>query len=204
MFDAELEKQKLQVPRIEKIEVTYKGKPEPYLLKMNKNISTPLDCTKHMVRTLTLRSALAMVDDEPWDMNRPLKDSCELKLLDFHAVILLCCAQTFWRSCSFLLGKVIDKAFKEDFPVSLLEQLASLPDTVTVYRLGDYCDLSPGPMITQTGLIGRIDTTAIHPVNTPKGLLYRFQGIAIPSQIGLQEAAYRLILKRARKLVSTP
>ena len=71
---------------------------------------------------LMKRSILAEVDDEIWDMHRPLEADCTLRLLhvkveDQHRAALV--NQTFWRSCSFLLGAVIENSFKEDVPVLL-------------------------------------------------------------------------------------
>ena len=64
-------------------------------------------------------SAIAEVNGEPWDMHRPIESDCELKLLHFHSLDPTVANKAFWRSGSFLLGAVIELAFREEIPVVL-------------------------------------------------------------------------------------
>lgn len=118
LFSKEMKRQKALVTRVEKIEVTYRGVPNDCTLMMNKNISTPYNCAMHMHEILCQRSVLAEVNGQLWDMHRPLVEGCELKLTNFHnnSAIL---NKVFWRSCSFLLGLVIERAFKDEHFVDL-------------------------------------------------------------------------------------
>lgn len=65
------------------------------------------------------RSALALVDGELWDLHRPLVSDCSLELLHFHDEDPFHVNRAFWRSCSFMLGAVLDTVFKEDVFVEL-------------------------------------------------------------------------------------
>lgn len=58
---------------------------------------------------------IALVDNKVlWDMHRPLKDSCTLQLLNFRMKDPYAVNKVFWRSCSFLLGAVMQRTFKEN------------------------------------------------------------------------------------------
>lgn len=59
-------------------------------------------------------SVVALVDNtQLWDMHRPLQDSCTLQLLNFRTNDPTSVNKVFWRSCSFLLGAVMQRTFKE-------------------------------------------------------------------------------------------
>lgn len=67
-----------------------------------------------MGETHCKRSALGLVDGTtPWDMHRPLPDSCTLQLLHFTVVDPHFVNKAFWRTCSFMLGAALTNAFKE-------------------------------------------------------------------------------------------
>lgn len=56
--------------------------------------------------------------------------------------------------------------------------------TVCLYRIGDFVDISRGPLMSTTGLLGRCTITAIHPLSEVKNIsetLYRVQGVALPA-----------------------
>jgi len=72
---------------------------------------------------------------------------------------------------------------------------------ITLYRMGDHVDISRGPMVGNSGLIGRVSVSAIHRLTDgPVDDLYRFQGIALPKGILLNYFAYGILEKRAKKL----
>ena len=60
------------------------------------------------------RSALALVDGQLWDMHRPLESDCTLQLLHFHSEDPFHANRAFWRSCSFMLGAVLEEIFTEE------------------------------------------------------------------------------------------
>lgn len=115
IFDNEQKRQRDSVGRIEKIEVRYLGTPKDSTLIMNKNISTPYNCAQHLSEFHCKLSALALIDNKtPWDMHRPIEDSCTIQLLNFKIVDPYIVNRAFWRSCSFFLGAVMQKTFKDE------------------------------------------------------------------------------------------
>ncbi|XP_037933583.1 39S ribosomal protein L39, mitochondrial [Teleopsis dalmanni] len=114
LFDEEQRRQREAVGRIEKIEVRYLGLPEDATLVMNRSISTPYNCAQHLSEGHCKRSALALIDGKvPWDMHRPLKDSCTLQLLNFMVADPINVNKAFWRTCSFMLGAALQNCFKD-------------------------------------------------------------------------------------------
>lgn len=70
---------------------------------------------------------------------------------------------------------------------------------VPVFRCGEHLDITRGPLLARSGLVGRCTVTAVHPL---KEKLYRLQGVALPQQISLNHFAYSLLEDRAKKLNS--
>lgn len=271
LFNEEKKRQRAAVGRIEKIEVKYQSPVEEVTLVMNKCISTPADCAKHISEGVSKVSALALVNGSPWDMHEPLTSNCELKFLNLLSPENRVVNSAFWRTCSFLLGAVVDSSFKSDikvylhsFPVPVIrsgsfiydvylefpewkptdeemralsaeyvkltnkeldiermvttesvaaeifcdnpfksEQLSDIAKSndnkVTLYRVGDHIDISKGPMVGNTSLIGRCTIAAVHKLPNKENL-YRFQGIALPKGIRLNQFAYGILEKRAKKI----
>lgn len=120
LFNEEQQKQLREIERNEKIQVNVSENEHECSLIMNKNLSTPFSCSLHLSEMLSNRSALAKVNDEIWDMHRPLENDCELKFLhfkDYHPQELNI---AYWRSCAFILGYVLEKSFKDDIFVELI------------------------------------------------------------------------------------
>jgi len=76
-------------------------------------------------------------------------------------------------------------------------------NTVTVYRFGDHYDMSSGPMMTHTGMLGRCTVTAVHHIDTDHGPLHRFQGVGLTTDVHLNHMAYSIIENRGMKLNPT-
>ncbi|XP_048000898.1 39S ribosomal protein L39, mitochondrial [Leguminivora glycinivorella] len=120
LFSLEKKRQLESVGRIEKIEVQYKGVPKDCTLIMNKDISTPHDCAKHLSEWHAESSALALIDGAVhWDMHRPLTENCTLEFQSYNSAEPQQVNKAFWRSCSFLLGAVATRAFKDKVEVKL-------------------------------------------------------------------------------------
>ncbi|XP_077542461.1 mitochondrial ribosomal protein L39 [Haemaphysalis longicornis] len=274
LFTAEKERQASLITRVEKIEVRYVGPMENCTLIMNKGISTPYDCARHIHESLVQRAAVAEVDGESWDMSRPLTQDCQLTFNFYKDPNPYFANKAFWRTGSFLLGYIVERAFKDQYFVQLhswpppqvksgsfvynvdlgienweprrdeldvlsgmgrrlatkphrferLEVDASLAlrmfednkhkaeqipriaaaspsgNTVTLYRLLDHVDISAGPMIGSLDHMGRFKVVAVHAMDTSVGLLYRFQGIAIPSSFSMSEFAYNICCERAQRM----
>lgn len=75
-----------------------------------------------MSEMISNRSALAKVNDQIWDMHRPLEEDSQLRFLHFKAIEPLELNQAYWRSCAFILGYVLEKSFKENIRVELISQ----------------------------------------------------------------------------------
>nr|CAG4647246.1 EOG090X0A3R [Megafenestra aurita]SVE92533.1 EOG090X0A3R [Megafenestra aurita] len=274
IFDKELKRQQALITRLEKIEVSFKGlNNESTTLIMNKGVSTPFNCAQHINELLTKQSVVAEINGEVWDMHRPIPSDCTLKLLHMKAEDPQQASlvnKTFWRSCSFLLGAVIENSFEDDVPAVLhsfppanvrsgsfvhdvylnleswvptqndlrkiaatfqkfirnnmifqrldidstlalkmfednvfkAEQIPHIAtksnsgQSVTVYRVGDHIDISRGPMIASTSLVGRCSIASVHKLESG---IYRFQGVALPSDIYINHFAFGILESRARK-----
>lgn len=74
---------------------------------------------------------------------------------------------------------------------------------VTVYKVGDFVDMSKGPMISNTSLIGRFAVTGIFDIKSSNGIpLQRIQGVSIPEQLHLHFWTFDQLVQRASKLNS--
>ncbi|XP_030013641.1 large ribosomal subunit protein mL39 [Sphaeramia orbicularis] len=121
IFSREQARQRALYPRIEKIEVSMQGPGlDGTLLIMNKGMSTPLSCARHLTEHHVNNSVLALVDGELWPLHQPLTHSCTLTLLTFKDSDPTLVNQAYWRSCSALLGQVLETAFKDEYTVDLL------------------------------------------------------------------------------------
>ncbi|XP_014242909.1 39S ribosomal protein L39, mitochondrial [Cimex lectularius] len=273
VFTAEANRQMHNVGRIEKVEISYDGLPEKATLYMNRNISTPHDVALHISQFVAGRSALAIVDNQtPWDMHRPFEESCHLNFLGFNDSDPYLVNKAFWKSCSFLLGAVINTAFSDHIKVTLhsfpspqitsgsflydaslslddwnptknelrvlsaemaklvnqslpferlqvseemakeifsdnkfkLQQIPNIANKsdghITLYRVGTHIDISKGPLVGNSSFIGRCTIAAVHKIESEDGVLFRFQGVALPKGLLLNQFAYKIIEERAAKL----
>lgn len=276
LFVLEKKRQQEKVGRIEKIEVNYKGVPNDCTLVMNKDISTPYDCARHLGEWHTESSALALLDGSVyWDMHRPLTENCTLELQRYNIQEPQQVNKAFWRTCSLVLGACASVAFKDNVPVKLhsfpgpdirsgsfiydidlptldwnpkpqelhtlsaeyvqlcrkqlpverldvseelalemfrdnehkAKQIPSIARTngiITLYKIDKYIDISKGPMIANTGQIGRVAVTSVHKLqggsDSDVKQLYRFQGVALPIGVILNHFAFDILTERAKKL----
>nr|ACO11499.1 Mitochondrial 39S ribosomal protein L39 [Caligus rogercresseyi] len=122
LFEQELKRQRELIPRVEKITVECycPVKEKNVQLLLNKGLSTPFNATQHIQESLLERSALATVNEQLWDMNRPLEEDCIIKFLHFQQPEdPFHLNKAFWRSCSFMLGATLEALFQEKFYVEL-------------------------------------------------------------------------------------
>lgn len=74
-------------------------------------------------------------------------------------------------------------------------------NSLTVYKVGDFVDISKGPMIANTSLIGRFEVTGVFNVDNPKhGTLQRIQGVSIPAHLNLHFWTFNMLARRAAKV----
>ncbi|XP_023691176.1 large ribosomal subunit protein mL39 [Paramormyrops kingsleyae] len=143
LFAKEQARQRALITRTEKMEVTLQVPGQQgTLLIMNKGISTPHCCARHLTEWHVNSSALALVDGEPWPMHQPLTHSCSLSLLHFKMEEPHDVNKAYWRSCAALLGQVLQNAFKEEFAVELLRS-PELPVTSGAFC----CDIVLDPRL---------------------------------------------------------
>ncbi|KAL2087818.1 hypothetical protein ACEWY4_016646 [Coilia grayii] len=137
LFSQEQARQRALYPRVEKIEVQMQGPGlQGTLLVMNKGMSTPHSCARHLTEWHMDNAVLALVDGESWPLHKPLTQSCSLTLLTFKDANPLLANQAYWRSCAALLGQVLQNAFKDEYTVELLK----IPD-VPVTSGAFVCDV---------------------------------------------------------------
>ncbi|XP_072048715.1 large ribosomal subunit protein mL39-like [Amphiura filiformis] len=258
VFDREKERQLSLVKAIEKVHVKHLGTEDECSLMMNKYLSTPYHVAMHLGEPYCKHSGIAVVNGSLWHMLQPLQEDCELSFVRFKDDKPFEVNKAFWRSCSHLMGAVLQKAFKEEVLVepvrtpfiplsagcfaydvnipfkweptreelvilsreayvimkskSNFERLEVRPDVameifednvykkhfveqlqgkglnrVTLFRLGDFIDISRGPMMTNTEFFSphRFVFTCVHSIDDylrPKNKLLRFQGVALPAE----------------------
>ncbi|CAK6441986.1 unnamed protein product [Pipistrellus nathusii] len=121
VFNREKDRQASLTPRVEKIEVKLVGKTDAgTTFVMNKNVSTPYSCAMHLSEWYCKKSILALVDGQPWDMYKPLTKPCEIQFLTFKDRDPEEVNKAYWRSCAMMMGCVIERAFKDEYLVSLV------------------------------------------------------------------------------------
>jgi large subunit ribosomal protein L39 len=120
IFNNERQTQMERIRRVEKIEIDVQDPIQSTKLLMNKSISTPYHCAQHISSVLVDRSCLALLDDqEIWDMNRPLENDCKLKFLHFMEEKCEEQNRAYWRTCSFIIGYILETAFKSNYNIEL-------------------------------------------------------------------------------------
>ncbi|KAM9635954.1 large ribosomal subunit protein mL39 isoform 2-T2 [Trichechus inunguis] len=223
LFNKEKSRQLSLTPRTEKIEVKHVGKTDPgTVFVMNKNISTPYSCAMHLSEWYCKKSILALVDGQPWDMYKPLTKSCEIKFLTFkdrdprevnkenlrsftkdaHALI--------YKDLPFetleVEAKVALEIFQHNkYKIDFIEEKASQnPERIVkLHRLGDFVDVSEGPLIPRTSVCFQYEVSAAHSLQaTQPGLVRRFQGLSLPTHLRAHFTIWNKLLERSRKLVT--
>lgn len=87
------------------------------------------------------------------------------------------------------------------------EQLPSISKdgSVIIYRIGDHIDISRGPMMSSTALLGRCTVGAafkIADINKTDSF-YRVQGVALPNEIIVNHYVFSILEDRIMEMVST-
>ncbi|XP_036015864.1 large ribosomal subunit protein mL39 isoform X2 [Mus musculus] len=225
------------------------------------------------------KSILALVDGQPWDMYKPLTKSCEIKFLTFKDPDPKEVNKAYWRSCAMMLGCVIERAFKDDYVVSLVrapevpviagafcydvtldkrldewmptkenlrsftkdahaliyrdlpfetldvdarvaleifqhnkykvdfieEKASQNPERIVkLHRIGDFIDVSEGPLIPRTSVCFQYEVSAVHNLNPSQpNLIRRFQGLSLPTHLRAQFTIWDKLVERSRKMLSS-
>lgn len=115
LFNLELKRQRDVIGRLEKIEVNLHYYKNNQMMLMNKSVSTPYECTRHINETLMKNAVVALMNGERlWHMHKPLEEACNLEILNFFIEDPSLVNKIFWRSCSFILGAVLTNLFKDN------------------------------------------------------------------------------------------
>ena len=70
--------------------------------------TTPLNIAEQISKGLADNTVIAKVNNELWDLDRPLEDSCQLKLLKFDDDEG---KYVFWHSTAHLMGEAMELAY---------------------------------------------------------------------------------------------
>lgn len=88
------------------------------------------------------------------------------------------------------------------------EQLPSISSQsngiITLYRCGDHVDISRGPMVSSSRMLGKCTIASMHEIDLPDRqgtYFYRAQGVALPLGLNLNHFAFGILEERAMKLV---
>ncbi|CAB1328046.1 unnamed protein product [Coregonus sp. 'balchen'] len=234
VFSRELARQRALYPRTEKIEVTLQIPGlQGTLLVMNKGVSTPHSCARHLKEWYVTSSALALAY---WRscaalLGQVLQDAFKE---DFSVELLRVPEVSGAFCCDVVLDPQLDawspseQLIHQDLPWEPLEvappvalevfshsrckqeeveekSAQSPKGTVMLYRCGDHVLLSGGPLVARTGLCSQYEVTAIHPLGEDEwGLHRRAQGLSLPLQLQAHHTVWRKLRSRAEKLVEVP
>ncbi|KAJ8667358.1 hypothetical protein QAD02_009020 [Eretmocerus hayati] len=123
IYNQELQRQRSELGRPEKVKITFIPThcvEKPNTMMMNLGTSTPFDCARHVSETVQENAAIALVDDQVWDMHRPFEKDCTLKLLTMEMPNeTRSLNNAYWRTCSFILGAMAESSFKDDVQLYL-------------------------------------------------------------------------------------
>uniref|UniRef100_A0A4X2KHG7 TGS domain-containing protein n=1 Tax=Vombatus ursinus TaxID=29139 RepID=A0A4X2KHG7_VOMUR len=223
LFDREKKRQLSLNPRTEKIEVKHVGKSDPgAIFLMNKNLSTPYNCAMHLSEWYCKKSILALVDGQPWDMNKPLTKSCEIKFLTFKdedpEEVNKEHLRSFTKDAHALISrdlpfetldveaKLALEIFQHNkYKMQFIEEKASQnPERIVkLYRFGDFVDVSEGPLISRTSICFQYEVSAVHNLQCARlDHLRRFQGLSLPVHLRVHHTIWHKLLERSRKIVT--
>ncbi|XP_064106724.1 large ribosomal subunit protein mL39-like [Macrobrachium nipponense] len=73
-------------------------------------------------------------------------------------------------------------------------------NSVVLYRVGDFVDMSRGPLISNTCHMGKVSIVSVHPMKVDSGELLRFQGVALPKGFMMNHFSFGILEKRAEQL----
>ncbi|XP_071514634.1 large ribosomal subunit protein mL39 isoform X2 [Panulirus ornatus] len=128
----------------------------------------------------------------------------ELRVLSGGMVKLSMASHRFERlevDASLAFKMFSDNSYKRTQIPQIAAQSSS-GNKVVMYRMGNFVEISCGPMISNTYHLGKVSVVAVHPIQTNKGHLFRVQGVALPKGILLNHFSYGLLEKRAQVLNS--
>uniref|UniRef100_A0A5F9DU64 Large ribosomal subunit protein mL39 n=1 Tax=Oryctolagus cuniculus TaxID=9986 RepID=A0A5F9DU64_RABIT len=199
LFNKEKKRQLSLTPRTEKIEVKHVGKTDPgAVFVMNKNVSTPYSCAMLIAGAFCYDVVL----DKKLDEWMPTKENLRSFTKDVHALI--------YKDLPFetleVEAKVALEIFQHNkYKIDFIEEKASQnPERIVkLHRIGDFIDVSEGPLIPRTGICFQYEVSAVHNLHpTQPSLVRRFQGLSLPVHLRAHFTIWDKLLERSRKLVT--
>lgn len=79
-----------------------------------KGVTTPYDVANEISKSLAKKTVVAKVDEQVWDLSRPLEGDCALQLLSFDDADG---KDTFWHSSAHILGQALELEYGVDLTI---------------------------------------------------------------------------------------
>lgn len=112
-------------------------------------------------------------------------------------------AQQNWRFEWLEVSKELALEMFADSPFKR-EQLPDISrsGSIGLYRIGSHIDISRGPMMNSTNLLGKVTIGAVHKIADidNENSFYRVQGVALPTGVQINHFAFSILEDRAKKL----
>jgi len=137
------------------------------------NKTTPYDIAASISKGLAEASVVAKVNDEMWDMTRPLESDCTFALFKFDSPEG---KHVFWHSSAHILGSVLEKMYKSHLCVGPPLEEGFYYD---IYMAGEEKAVSPEDF-------GVIDTLVSKEIDSKAP----FERIVVPKAVALEMFKY--------------
>ncbi|XP_012886475.1 PREDICTED: 39S ribosomal protein L39, mitochondrial [Dipodomys ordii] len=103
-------------------------------------------------------------------------------------------------------AKVALEIFQHNkYKIDFIEEKASEnPERIVkLHRIGDFIDVSEGPLIPRTSTCFQYEVSAVHNLqHSQSPLIRRFQGLSLPTHLRVQFTIWSKLLERSRKMVT--
>ncbi|KAG3283775.1 mitochondrial ribosomal protein L39 [Ictidomys tridecemlineatus] len=103
-------------------------------------------------------------------------------------------------------AKVALEMFQHNkYKIDFIEEKASQnPERIVkLHRIGDFIDVSEGPLIPRTSICFQYEVSAVHNLQpTEPNLVRRFQGLSLPVHLRAHFTIWDKLLERSRKMVT--
>ncbi|XP_054398837.1 large ribosomal subunit protein mL39 isoform X6 [Pongo abelii] len=145
-----------------------------------------------------------VVLDSKLDEWMPTKENLRSFTKDAHALI--------YKDLPFetleVEAKVALEIFQHNkYKIDFIEEKASQnPERIVkLHRIGDFIDVSEGPLIPRTSICFQYEVSAVHNLQpTQPSLIRRFQGVSLPVHLRAHFTIWDKLLERSRKMTPFP
>ncbi|XP_065397524.1 large ribosomal subunit protein mL39 isoform X11 [Macaca fascicularis] len=144
-----------------------------------------------------------VVLDSKLDEWMPTKENLRSFTKDAHALI--------YKDLPFetleVEAKVALEIFQHNkYKIDFIEEKASQnPERIVkLHRIGDFIDVSEGPLIPRTSICFQYEVSAVHNLQpTQPSLIRRFQGVSLPIHLRAHFTIWDKLLERSRKMIGS-